>query len=151
MKKFKVISLIFLFACDALTGRERVEEMLVKDTVKRYLQSLSVAYRYFRLEDIRKCSTKEEANKVEALAGLWKMKGEAMESEILEVNFSEVKIEKNGVARVQTREKWRYRYIKPDTGEEVKRWVEEHYWMSYELVKENNLWLVNKTSIISRD
>ncbi len=146
--------MFFLFvvaACDALYGRPRIKEAIVKDTVRKYLNALADAYRYMELSGVKKYTGGKERDKIVALVGLLGMKHQIMESRILDVKFTGIKFDTPEKARVNTIERWRFRYLHMASGKEVKPWKEVMYYMSYVLSKEGGMWKVISSTMLQQN
>lgn len=115
MKKFILIILmtfICLAACRLDTGEDT---RAVKDTILRYNRLLAEGYAKTDMTPLQKVATQEQAEKVyNHMAAL----GEAkirMESELVDIDFLDVKLSEENVVQVKTRETWNYTHVNIDT------------------------------------
>jgi len=124
----------------------------VKDTILRYNQLLAEGYARMNMTPLKEAATPEHAQKVyHHMAALGESKVR-MESQLVDIKFSDIQFPKKDFARVKTREKWNYTHINIDTKMPAQTVVQGLiYRLSYELVKKDSRWFVSSISVLEEN
>jgi hypothetical protein len=151
MKKVVVALLIIVWIGGCHAGTEK-DIRDVKDTILRYNQLLAEGYARMNTTPLKEVATPEHAQKVyHHMAAL----GEAkirMESQLVDIEFSDIQFPKKDFARVKTREKWNYTHINIGSkmpGQTVVQGL--IYKLSYELVRKDGKWFVSSISVLEEN
>jgi hypothetical protein len=151
IKKIFIIFLaaVCLFGCNVRSEKEVKE---IKDTILRYNHLLAEGYSKMNITPLKEVATEEHALKVyHHMAAL----GEAkirMESQLLDIEFSDIQFPKKDFVRVKTREKWNYTHINIGSKMPGQTVVQSLiYKLSYELVKKDSRWFVSSISVLEEN
>ncbi len=152
MKKiilFILLAVICVYGCSISTGKD-VQK--VKDTILRYNQLLSEGYAKINMTPLREVATDEHATKVyHHMAALGESKVR-MESQLVDIEFSDIQFPKEDLVRVKTKERWNYTHINIDSKMPAQTVVQGLiYKLSYELVKKDGRWFVSSISVLEEN
>jgi hypothetical protein len=143
-------SLIFLFVLAGCISKEKDEtEYDIRTTIGRYNNAVITAYKSLNIGPLKRVTTEEQLIRVDSFIGAFLQRDRIMESELHRMDFEDVKIV-GDKATVRTSEDWSYRWIDYRTGEEVEPLKDIHYEMLYNLVKEEDKWLVEKVEEVRK-
>lgn len=134
-KAIFVISILAIYICGCRVDTEK-DTRAIKDTILRYNQLLAEGYARMNMTPLKEVATPEHAQKVyHHMAALGESKVR-MESQLVDIEFSDIQFPKKDFAGVKTREKWNYTHINIGSkmpGQTVVQGL--IYKLSYELVK----------------
>lgn len=146
----RILILLMLVAGLVSCGKtvDTKEDVEIKDAVRKYDEALIKVYSILDTKPLDGLASEKEIGKVRMI--IWKFLGEKkfMESELLELKFEKVRIKDKDSAEVETFERWRYRHINKDTRKVVFTKDPVEYRLSYEMVKENGIWVVEAAEFL---
>ena len=121
------------------------------ELIRSYDDLLSQGYRDMNMAPAGKVVTAEHAARLDhRLAGLKRM-NRRMESRLREVAVLDIDRRRDGTAFVTTREKWDIRQLDLPTREVVRDYHGFGYELRYEIVRQNNRWLVNAVTVLKEE
>ena len=144
-----LVVVICIYGCRA--GVE-TDTRAIKDTILRYNHLLAEGYARMNMTPLKEVATEEHAQKVyHHMAALGESKVR-MESQLLDIEFSDIQFPKKDLVRVKTKEKWNYTHINIDTKMPAQTVVQGlFYKLSYELIKKNGKWFVSSISVLEEN
>lgn len=120
------------------------DEGSIKDAIARYDKALIVAYRKLNDEPLAGVASEIERVKNRSLLLNFKKNKIYMESEVLEMRYEGFKRKSSKEVDAAVREKWRWRHVNFQTGQEAKPWREEEMRLNYHMIKETKRgWIVD--------
>ena len=152
MKKAPLVILlmvIWIGGCDVATAKDT---QAVKDTILRYNQLLAEGYARMNMTPLREVATEGRTQKVyHHMSAL----GEAkirMESQLVDIEFLDIKLPEKDLARIKTKERWNYTHI--NIGSKMPSQTVGQgliYKLSYELVRKDDRWFVSSVSVLEEE
>ncbi|MDT8318784.1 MAG: hypothetical protein RQ824_12475 [bacterium] len=136
---FIVFILLMLIGCGSFFDKDQAE---LKRVIRWYDDALVKVYRQLDIKPLDGLASEREMTRVKMMLVEFDRKRKIMESELVELKFIRISLENGNRAEVETREKWRYRYLGKGTNLVVKPWTDVEYRMKYEMVKSGNEWIV---------
>lgn len=150
MKKIMILTILAILISSCRNGKEGLlnEETRIKNTVLLYNSLLAKGYREQNMTFLKEAATEKRASKAYYhMAAL----GESfvkMDAKPKEIKFTDVVIRSGDMAEAETREKWDYKYINFNTGNEIYD-NSIDYINRYKLFKVSDRWLVDDIDVIS--
>ncbi len=138
-----ILALPLLAACGKADGP-------LQDAVLHYNTLLADGYRRMNMNQLPQAATGERAAKDYyhmAALGEGRVK---MDSFLRSIDFNTIKQVADNKALVTTKENWEYKYINIDSGRGGNT-LTIHYTARYQLVKQENNWLVAEITILDTD
>ncbi len=139
--------IVFLSGC---TKSDKKEVELIKQSVMRYDQLLEAAYVMMVPGPLKEIATEEQTRKVMHHMYALKEGGIRIESELKEMEFLDINFLDDKRAIVRTKEIWDFRQVNFKTDKVVLDEKDVIHNLSYELIKENDKWLVNSVSVAEK-
>ena len=132
--------LVLIAGCQRQSGDERA----VRETVRRYNQLLAEGYSRMDMEPLMEVATREEFSRVLHHMTALKEAGLRLESKLKKLEFTGESITDPRTARVTTREIWDFAQVGTISGKDDLRAVDVVHFLSYDLVKNGEKWLVKR-------
>jgi len=152
MKKTILIILLMVIWIGSCSIDTEKDTRQVKDTILRYNHLLSEGYARMNMTPLQEVATEEHALKVyHHMAALGEAKVR-MESQLVGIEFLDIKFPKKDLVRVRTKEKWNYTHINIGSkmpGQTVVQGLP--YRLSYGLVKKDGRWFVSSISVLEEN
>ncbi len=149
--KLVFLTLIFTSSLYCLSTKEAI-----KHTVLNYNQLIITSSKtdtlskdFKDLKNFQKFASKQVAQKLYIWIKSWQESALFMDAKLLDINFTKVDIVNKEFAKVNTIEKWTYRYINGITKKEAYPDSNVTYKMDYQLIKKDNNWIINNIKVIS--
>ena len=101
------------------------------------------------LKNFQKFASKHIAQKLYIWIKSWQESALFMDAKLLDINFTKVNVVNKEFAKVNTVEKWTYRYINGITKKEAYPDSNVTYNIDYQLINKNHSWIISKIEIIS--
>lgn len=125
---------------------QSVEEGAIRDTVLRYNRLLAEGYSRMSMEPLLEVAAREEFSRVNHHMLALRSAGLRLESRLVKLEFTDVKIENPGAARATTREYWDFAQIGATSGRENLGARNVLHLLAYDLCKEGDVWRVQRVT-----
>lgn len=135
--------ILLVYSCGGIS-----ENKEIKTAIARYNNAITEVYKNQNFELLKKTATENEVEKISAIINAYLQANEIMESEIIGINYIEIK-EGGEKAAVRTSEEWKYRWVNYKTGKEVETWKHARYDMLYHIIKKDGGWLVDRVESLA--
>jgi len=132
----------------SMVSCSRVDRKDARRLVERYNQVVTEAYRKGDVKLIDSVVGPNEGRNLTGLIGVRLDAGLRLDSKLLSLDVKNVTLVNTNDLRVQTSEKWTYRDVKADSGEQVGEASEDAYEMLYLFKKIDGQWMVDKIEFI---
>ena len=136
---------LVLTACGSFFDKDQME---IKRVIRWYDDALVKVYSQFNVKPLDGLASEREMIRVNMMLAKFNREKKIMESELVELTFLNISLKNGNKAEVETKEKWRYRYLRKGINFVIKPWADMEYRMKYEMVKSRGQWIVGLSTMI---
>ena len=136
---------LLLTACGSFFDKDQME---IKRIIRWYDDALVKVYSQLNVKPLDGLASEREMTRVNMMLAKFYREKKIMESELVDLTFLNISLENINKAEVETKEKWRYRYLRKGTNFVIKPWTDVEYKMNYKMVKSKGLWIIGLSTMM---
>ncbi len=149
--RLMIVSFFLITSLYSLSTKEELKHtilgynQLIIDASKRN----TISQDFKDLKTFHKFASKKVAQKLYIWIKSWQESALFMDAKLLDINFTKIDIVNKEFAKIETTEKWTYRYINGITKQEAHPDSNITYNMQYQLIKNDDRWVINNITVLS--
>ncbi len=155
-----LVMLSAIFACTPETEKSAeiknseteiagINEDEIKALIERYDELLSEAYMTNELKILKEILTVDHGARLDHRLSNIKKANRQMQSELKNIEIGEIQTLDDKTVTVTTQETWDIRHIDLETQKVLKEHKGYLYEINYEMVEQNDMWLINAVNVVS--